>query len=179
MNSAQLDVTRGTRGEIAKLIGSPSWPAQEHYGCPGQSRQYIPITVTHPPPDSTTWTSTNQCTTQNIQMAPVLYHRYVVCHTMYHLPRYVVCHTMQHMPRYVVCHPTLTADSTTLADVTEHCGRFFGVFRIFHLLTSPPWGCHNACPNLYLILCLRLKVTAPPFSQNEWPLHYLQPKIGL
>ena len=35
MNSAQLDVTRGTRGEIAKLIGSPSWPAQEHYGCPG------------------------------------------------------------------------------------------------------------------------------------------------
>ena len=41
-------------------------------------------------------------------MALVLYHRYVVCHTMYH------------MPRYVVCHPTLTADSTTLADVTEH-----------------------------------------------------------
>ena len=52
---------------------------------------------------------------------------------------------------------TLAADSTTqafAANVTEHCGRFFWVFRIFHLLTPPPWGCHNACPSLYLILCL-------------------------
>ena len=148
MNSTQLDLTRGTRGEIARLIGSPSCSAQEHYGCPGQSRQYIPITVTHPPrvPHG---------------LVPI-----DVPRKIYRWP--MCCITLSPTDMwYVVCHHTNCRRALQLM-LPSTVVVFWGLPHI-----SP-----TDLPALGMPQCMPQPISHPlpcsPFSLNEWPLHYFE-----
>ena len=158
MNSAQLDVTRGTRGEIAKLIGSPSRPARRTLWMPGLvphiHSNYCYTHLCH--------MDQYQSTTQRAEYIDGLTtecHIFVAClgHTAA-----VQCHTQCRRHRS--------------ADVTKHQAlwSFFSqLFRIFHLLTSPP--------RLQMPQCALQPISHPLLwsknnnsylSPNEWPSHF-------
>ena len=145
MDSTQLDRTRGTRGEIAELIGSPSWDATRTLWMPGL------VSAIHSNYCNTpalqvyhTWTCTNQCMT-------LAKYRDGLCvlwpRDGWHATLCVPDAKLQEMYGCLeLCR------RQAIADVTEHCGRFFPSLPHISPTDPPALGCHNACPTLYLIL---------------------------
>ena len=84
----------------------------------------------------------NVCTLQNIEMVCVLWPRDV-----WHATLCVPDAKLQEMYGCLeLCR------RQAIADVTQHCGRFFPSLPHISPTDPPALGCHNACPTLYLIL---------------------------
>ena len=156
MNSAQLDVTRGTRGEIAKLIGSPTRPARRTLWMPGL--------VPH--------IHSNYCymlhTPLPYGLVPINNAARRIYRWLHGVPH--ICgtpwpHSCSSVPPTM---QTAPLDWCNQAPSTKHCGRFFpnssAYFTYWPLL--PAFRCHNARSSLYLILYSGVKIIATFHQMN-------------